>query len=479
VTTEGPRGVEADGIEAVRQVEQVDPELLLRLSRPGPRYTSYPTAPMWNDSVTAQTVVQRLQAAEASGAQSPLSLYFHIPFCEQMCRYCGCNVVLARQHHRADRYIDYLAREMDLVCAHLPRRRRVVQLHLGGGTPTFLDERQLSRLWSEITDRFQIDPRAEVALEVDPVVTSIQQLELLRGLGFNRVSMGVQDFTPEVQQYVGRVQPVELTSALYEGARRLGYQGINFDLIYGLPMQRPETFAATLDQVLQMAPDRVAVFSYAHVPWMRPHQRAFDEALLPTPLEKFRLFTLALRRFVEAGYVQIGMDHFSRPDDELARARLQRRLQRNFQGYTVLPASDILAFGITGISEIQGCYAQNLKPLARYYRTLESGRLPIERGRVLTDDDRLRREVIHGIMCNFFVDLERVCAAHGLDAGSTFATELSDVELLQRQNLVRRDGLQLRLTPLGRVLVRNVAMVFDPYLRTPQKPGGQTFSNTI
>jgi oxygen-independent coproporphyrinogen-3 oxidase len=465
-----------EGVGAVEQVERVDPALLLALSRPGPRYTSYPTAPVWDASVGPAELRRQLERADGEGERSPLSLYFHLPFCEQMCTFCGCNVVVARRRERADRYIDTLAREMDLVCRHLPHRRRVIQLHLGGGTPTFLSEAQLRRLWSEITARFEVDRQGEIALEIDPVVTSAEQLTLLRGLGFNRVSMGIQDFTPEVQQYVGRIQSVELTRTLYEHARQLGYRGINFDLIYGLPKQRPETFGQTLERVLEMAPDRLAVFSYAHVPWMRPHQRAFDESLIPGPPEKFQLFTLALRRFVEAGYVQIGMDHFARPDDELALARLGRRLHRNFQGYTVLPASDLLAFGITGISDVQGCYAQSLKPLARYYRALEAGELPTERGWVLTDDDRLRRQVINQIMCNFYTDLDQVCRQHGTDAGETFAAELGQLREAERQGLLERQGLTLELTPLGRVLVRNVAMAFDRYLG--QRPG-QGFSKTI
>jgi oxygen-independent coproporphyrinogen-3 oxidase len=467
-----------EGVAVVEQVERVEPELLVQLSKAGPRYTSYPTAPVWDGSVGQEQLRSRLEQADTEGPESPLSLYFHIPFCEHMCTYCGCNVVVARRQERADLYLDHVALELDQVARHLPRRRRVIQLHLGGGTPTFLKEEQILRLWSLVTERFEIDKTGEIALEIDPVVTSTEQLALLRGLGFNRVSMGIQDFTPDVQEYVGRVQSVELTGRLHDYARRLGFRGINFDLIYGLPKQRPETFARTLDRVLEMAPDRVAVFSYAHVPWMRPAQRAFDEALLPSPVEKLQLFALAMRRFLEAGYVQIGMDHFARPDDELARARLARELRRNFQGYTVLPASDIVAFGITGISDVQGCYAQNLKPLAHYYRRLEAGELPVERGWVLSPDDLLRRDVIHGIMCNFHLDLAAVCAGHGVDAREHFADELRRLADVERDGLVEREDLVLQLTPLGRVLVRNVAMIFDPYLQQ-KRQAGQTFSKTI
>jgi len=450
---------------------------LLRLSRPGPRYTSYPTAPEWSEQVGRAELMEHLRRADAAGPTAPLSLYFHIPFCREMCTYCGCNVVVARRPERADRYLEHLDRELELATALLPSRRTVSQLHLGGGTPTFLDEPRLERLWGSITRRFQVQGGAEVALEVDPVVTTTGQLDLLRRLGFNRVSMGVQDFTPEVQEYVGRIQPVELTRRLYEHARALGFRGINFDLIYGLPKQRLETFRRTLETVIELGPDRVAVFSYAHVPWMRPHQRRFDEALLPQPVEKFQLFALAHRLFLEAGYLQIGMDHFARPDDELAQARLERRLKRNFQGYTVNPADDILAFGITGIADVQGCYAQNVKTLSRYYRELDEGLLPVERGWVLSDDDRLRRRVINEIMCNFFVDLDAVCAPLGLRGEDRFAEELAALREAEESGLVQRSGANLELTTLGRVLVRNVAMVFDPYLK--RRTGGQTFSRTI
>ncbi len=462
----------------VEPLEQIDPALLLRLSRPGPRYTSYPTAPEWITTVGPVDLVRHLDQAAAEGEDSPLSLYFHIPFCQAMCTYCGCNVVVARRKERADRYIDFLAREMDLFARHLGRRRKVSQLHWGGGTPTFLNERQILRLWTEITERFHVQLDAEVALEIDPVVTSREQLALLRGLGFNRVSMGIQDFTPEVQQYVGRIQSVEQTRYLYEYARFLGYRGINFDLIYGLPKQKEETFDRTLDQVLAMGPDRVAVFSYAHVPWMRPHQRKFDEAFLPQAVDKFRLFALAHHRFLAAGYIQIGMDHFARPEDELARARLTRVLQRNFQGYTVKPASDIIAFGITGISDVQGCYTQNVKTLAHYYRSLERDCFPVERGWILTLDDKLRRQVINQIMCNFYVDLGEVCASFKIDPWATFAAELEALKESEAANLVRRQDLVLELTPLGRVLVRNVAMVFDPYLKKHAEKD-QMFSKTI
>ncbi|MCC6750394.1 MAG: oxygen-independent coproporphyrinogen III oxidase [Deltaproteobacteria bacterium] len=451
-------------------------ELFERYARPGPRYTSYPPATQWTHEVGPEELTRRLALADTR-ADEPVSFYVHLPFCRRLCTYCGCNVVVTNRHERVDRYLGYVAREMDLVGAHLRRRRKVAQLHLGGGTPTFLDERQLLQLWREVTARFEILPEAEVALEADPVVTTTEQLALLRGLGFNRLSMGIQDFTAEVQEYVGRIQSVEQTRRLYEYARKIGYQGMNFDLIYGLPKQRLETFDRTLDEVLGMRPDRVALFNYAHVPWMRPHQKKFDEALIPRPPEKLELFQHARQRFLAAGYVVIGMDHFALPEDELSRARVARRLHRNFQGYTVLPSSDLLAFGVTGISDVAGCYAQNLKPLAEYYRRLDEGRLVTERGWVMTDEDRVRRELIERVMCNFYVDLDELARAHGIDAGQAFDRELEELDAMQEGGLLVRRGRTVEVTPLGQMLVRNIAMVFDPYLR--QAPRTQAFSSTI
>ncbi|MBK8480143.1 MAG: oxygen-independent coproporphyrinogen III oxidase [Proteobacteria bacterium] len=454
-----------------------DEPLIRRMARPGPRYTSYPTAPAWHaEGFGAPEYAERLAQAEREGSAAPLSLYLHLPFCREMCRYCGCSVVVTGQSQKVDRYLDYLAREMDLVTAHLPRRRRVEQLHLGGGTPTWLDLRQLERLWQLIGARFSVVDGAELALEVDPRVTSPEQLELLRRCGFTRVSMGVQDFTPEVQEAIGRHQSVALTEALYRAARALGYRTINFDLVYGLPRQRLETFATTLDQALRLRPDRLALFSYAHVPWMRPHQRAIDEGELPDAVQKVRLFELARGKLLAAGYVQVGMDHFAVPSDALAQARLVRRLHRNFQGYITQPSGDTLAFGITAISDVQGAYAQNVKRIADYYRQIDAGELPIERGCALTAEDLLRRDVIHGLMCNFAVDLGQVARAHGYPEGY-FAAEVAGLDWAEEAGLLRRSDQTLEILPLGQLFVRNVAMAFDAYL--PAQQERPTFSSTV
>ncbi|MBI2893591.1 MAG: oxygen-independent coproporphyrinogen III oxidase [Deltaproteobacteria bacterium] len=450
---------------------EVTSDVLARYDVPGPRYTSYPTVPEWTGTFGAAELAGKLGEAATQGSASPLSLYFHIPFCREMCTYCGCNVVIAHDDRgRADPYLARLAREIEMVAELLGERRSFCQLHLGGGTPTFLDLSQLEALWSAISSRFCAAPGAELAVEVDPVVTTPDQLALLSRFGWNRLSMGVQDFEPEVQRAVNRIQTPEQTRALLVAARELGYRGINFDLIYGLPLQTPQGWQRTLDEVVAMRPDRVAVYSFAYLPDLRPHQKRIEPDRVPRGLEKLGLFRLAYEAFVGAGYRPIGMDHFALPDDELARAQEQRVLRRNFQGYTVLPATDVIAFGITGISDVQGAYAQNVRPLSRYYEAVDAGKFATERGILLTEDDRRRRDVITQIMCNFWIDL-------GDEGQRLYSRELEELRQLESQGLVRIAGSEIELTPIGRVFVRNVAMVFDARLRASEKQ--RRFSQTV
>jgi len=448
---------------------EITEDMVARYDVPAPRYTSYPTVPEWSDAFGPDDYAACLTQAGAAGAQSPLSLYVHIPFCQEMCTYCGCNVVIARDRGKADPYLDHLEREIALAANRLGERRQCSQLHLGGGTPTFLDEAQILRLWQAL-GRFSFSADAELAVEVDPVVTTHDQITLLRQLGFNRLSMGVQDFDPEVQRAVHRVQTVEQTGALIEHARALGFRGINVDLIYGLPLQRTEGWARTLGRVLDLAPDRIAVYSFAYVPDVRPHQRRIAPASLPRGAEKLDLFRMAYESFVAAGYQPIGMDHFALPSDELALAQRRRTLSRNFQGYTVKSAADAVAFGVTGISDVAGAYAQSTRPIPRYYQAIDAGRFATERGLRLSEDDRRRRAVITQIMCNFWVNL-------GKGGATAFARELEDLRALEDEGLLRIDGNEIELSALGRIFVRNVAMVFDSYLRNPAKPAA--FSRTV
>ncbi|MGI5862340.1 MAG: oxygen-independent coproporphyrinogen III oxidase [Myxococcales bacterium] len=441
-------------------------ELVRRYEAAGPRYTSYPTAPEWTASFGPDDYAARLEQAGRQDAAQPLSLYVHLPFCQEMCAYCGCNVVVTRDTAKADRYLDHVVREMQMVAERLGERRRIAQIHWGGGTPTFLTEAQITRLWNAITSSFSVGADAEVAIEIDPVVTSWAQLELLHRLGFNRLSMGVQDFDPKVQQAINRIQPAEGTRALLEYARSLGFSSVNFDLIYGLPHQTPEGWGHTLETILAMRPDRVAVYSFAYLPELRPHQKKIDRAWLPAGQDKLALFLQAYEAFASAGYRPIGMDHFALPADELSKAQERRCLGRNFQGYTVTAASDCVAFGVTGIGDVHGAYAQNVHPLSKYYEAISAGRFATERGIVLSDDDQRRRAVITQLMCNFWVDL---------GAGGYFDRELERLRPFEADGLVKLTGSQVELLPLGRFFVRNVAMVFDAYLGE----GKRTFSRTV
>ncbi len=454
-------------------------ELLRKHDRPGPRYTSYPTAVEFAETFGPAEYDARL--AEADREAGPLSLYAHLPFCGHRCTFCGCHVVITSDDEIVETYLGYLHREIDLVAAHLPSRRRVSQYHWGGGTPTHLTVRQMEALHRKVTEHFALEPDAEVAIEVDPRVTTVEQLDALRSLGFNRLSMGVQDFDPDVQAAVDRNQTEAETRRLYDLGRAKGFASINLDLIYGLPLQTPENFGRTVDSVISMLPDRVALYSYAHVPWIKAQQKRIDVADLPTAEDKLRLFLDARDRFLAAGYVEIGMDHFARPGDELAEARGKRRLHRNFMGYTVKMGTDMIAVGISGIGDVRGAYAQNEKKLSRYYEQLDQGRFPVERGCVLNRDDLIRRETISRLMCSLWLDTTAIERQFGIEFAAYFASELAELSGpsgLVAEGFVAIAPDHIEVVGLGRFFVRNVAMTFDRYLagRTTGKP---TFSRTV
>lgn len=445
-------------------------EILRRYDVLGPRYTSYPTVPEWTSDFDAAAYDQKLREAGAAGEHSPLSLYVHLPFCAERCTFCGCNVVIARDRRRVDAYIDRLAQEMDLVAARLGNRRTVGEIHWGGGTPTFLTEDQLLRLYYEITQRFTVVDDAPCAIEIDPVITTKAQLGVLRWIGFNRISMGVQDFSPAVQAAINRKQTVEETRTLVDEARRLGFQSVNLDLIYGLPLQTSATWRNTLADVLALRPDRLAVYSFAFLPDLKPHQKKLAALPMPTGDAKIELFRDAYQAFVEAGYRAIGMDHFALPGDELSRAQVERRLRRNFQGYSASAPMDVISFGASAISDVAGAYAQNVAGLTKYLSRISDGKLAVERGLIRTPDDQRRRAIIESLMCNFQVDL-------GPDGSTYFAPEFDTLHALQKEGLLEIKGNTIELSTVGRFLVRNVAMVFDRYLRIPR--GERRFSRTI
>jgi oxygen-independent coproporphyrinogen-3 oxidase len=456
----------------------VSEAVLSKYNQPGPRYTSYPTAPEWDDNFGANELRQAFREANAKPDPAPLSLYFHIPFCESLCLYCGCNVVINKKHEVAVSYLEHLKREIDLVSAEVDRTRIVEQLHWGGGTPTYLSPEQIEDLYGYITERFTMSPTAEVSIEIDPRVTTRAHCRALRRAGFNRVSMGIQDFDPLVQKTIHRVQPFEDSKQLFDYCREIGFESINIDLIYGLPHQTAESFGDTVDKIVAMNPDRIAVFSYAHVPWMKKQQGSFAR-FLPEGLEKFRIFTSAIQRLTEAGYRYIGLDHFARPDDEICRAQDERTLHRNFQGYTTKAGCDLYAMGVSSISGLEDAYAQNWRELPRYYEAIDSGEWPTMRGMRVSEEDKLRRSVINRILCHTVLVKSEVERDFGINFDEHFAEEIARLRELEHDGLVRLSPRQIEVAPLGRIFIRNIAMVFDEYLKKPERSRTQTFSKTL
>ncbi|WP_186425448.1 oxygen-independent coproporphyrinogen III oxidase [Cupriavidus metallidurans] len=439
-------------------------ELAGRIDGNGPRYTSYPTADRFHGEVGDAAYRRALDACRAN-APAPLSLYVHIPFCENICYYCGCNKIITKDHTRSARYVDYLAREMAMAAEQLGERRAVMQSHWGGGTPTFLDPVEMRHVMSALHKHFELLPEGEHAIEIDPRRVGDDRMDLLGELGFNRISLGVQDFDPEVQQAIHRVQSYEETNGVVRAARRLGFRSISMDLIYGLPHQTTQRFSATIDRVLEMRPDRLSVYSYAHLPHVFKPQRRIDPAALPPAAEKLDILVSTIERLTAAGYVYIGMDHFALPDDDLAIAQREGRLQRNFQGYATHAGYDQLGFGVSAIGAVAGHYAQNARTTDEYYAALDKGQLPIVRGFETSEDDRLRKFIIGELMCNGTLDIPAVEAAHSIDFAQKFAAELADLDKLAVDHLLRRTRNRIEITPLGRLLVRRIAMVFDHYLR--------------
>jgi len=454
-------------------------DLLSRYDRPGPRYTSYPTAVEFHEGVTGGDYLDCLATANAMG-DAPLSLYMHLPFCEERCLFCGCHTIITRHKDVAVPYLGLLGREIELLAERLPDRRRFAQLHLGGGTPTYYTPQQLDGLIRGLLKHFTPLPGAELAFEADPRVTTSEHLDALAKLGFNRVSFGVQDLNPDVQEAINRVQTREQTARLVDHAREKGYRGINVDLIYGLPLQTPETFEKTVDSVIALGPDRAAVYSFAFVPWVRGAQKKIEEDQLPAPDVKVQLFAIARERFLAAGYEPIGMDHFARPDDDLAIARREGTLRRNFQGYAVIPGDDVMGLGISAIGDVRGSYFQNEKKLSTYEEVISESRLPVYRGVVRSADDELRRTVIHELMCNFRVDAAAIERQYGINFANYFADDLALLAPHERDGMVVVSPAGLQATPVGELFVRNLAMCFDRYQREKHAEGTKpVFSRTV
>lgn len=455
-------------------------ELLKKYNRPGPRYTSYPTAVEFGEDYDHDAYCRSL-AGIGHKSDEPLSLYIHLPFCEERCSFCGCNVVITRKREVSRKYLDYLHREIDMLAAHLPDRRRVSQYHWGGGTPTYQNVDEMRALHDKVVEHFRIDSDAEVAIEVDPRVTSREQVDLLQEMGFNRISMGVQDFTPRVQEAINRNQTEAETRELYDYCRKVGFQSINLDLIYGLPLQNPRAFDRNMDVMLELRPERVAVYSYAYVPWIKSNQRKIEADELPPPEVKLELFCIARERFLDAGYAQIGMDHFALPGDDLATAAAQKRLHRNFMGYTVKMGSDMVGVGTSAIGDVGGAFAQNVKKLSTYYEALDQGRFPMDRGYVLNEDDHIRREVITRLMSNLYLRIPEIEERFGIRFQEYFQPELD--ELSGTDGPVDHGFLTIADDHLavhgdGSLFIRNICMVFDAYMKD-KRDDRPMFSQTV
>jgi len=443
----------------------ISEELLRRFDVPGPRYTSYPTADRFVEAFSENDYVQALEQRRAGSMALPLSLYVHIPFCESVCYYCACNKVITKHHSRAAEYLSYLEREVELQVAHLGQGHSVSQLHLGGGTPTFLSDAELEALMAMLRRHFKLVAGGEYSVEVDPRTVTEERLKTLARLGFNRLSFGVQDFDPAVQKAVHRVQPAAQVFELVAAARRIGFESVNVDLIYGLPLQTPASFARTLAQVNELRPDRIALYAYAHLPSRFKPQRRISAGDLPSAGDKLGMLSMSLDALIDAGYVYVGMDHFALPNDALAVAKRQGRLHRNFQGYSTQPDCDLIALGVSAIGRIGATYSQNAKTLEEYRDLLDQGRLPIVRGLALTRDDLLRRAVIMALMCQGEVQFESIELGHLIDFKAYFARELDVLEGLAAEGLVRLSPGGIQVTEAGWFLVRAIAMVFDKNLQ--------------
>jgi|AMFO01.1.fsa_nt_gi oxygen-independent coproporphyrinogen-3 oxidase len=462
------------------EFDTVDIELLRKYDQPGPRYTSYPTAPLFSAEFGPEEFEEEIRRTNQEGEKSDLSLYFHIPFCDTLCYFCGCTMTVTRDRNKIRRYLDYLEVEMDRVAAHLAPDRRVVQLHWGGGTPTTLEPDEIRRLGEAIHRRFRFAPEEELeaSCEIDPRGLTEDHLVALRESGFNRLSMGVQDFDEKVQRAVNRVQPEAMTREVVEWSRKLGFQSINLDFIYGLPYQTLETFERTVEKIIDIAPDRIAVFNFAHVPWLKKHQRLIDPATLPSPETKLQILKLTIERLSQAGYWYIGMDHFAKPDDELAVAQRNKTLYRNFQGYSTKAGCDVYAFGMSSISQFRDVYAQNHKKIPDYYAALDRGGLATAVGYRLNRDDHIRRRVIMGLMCDFSLDFRAIEEEFGIRFREYFADSLPKLAPFVEDGLVelREDGIEV--APAGRLVIRNIAMCFDAYLEELRRRGAR-FSKTV
>ncbi|MCK6604820.1 MAG: oxygen-independent coproporphyrinogen III oxidase [Ignavibacteriaceae bacterium] len=454
-----------------------DIDLIKKYDRPGPRYTSYPTAPHFNEGFTSVNYLDEVIRTNKLDKMPPLSLYYHLPFCDTLCYFCGCNMIITRNRDRIKEYVRYLKNEIDLLRSYLDSDRMVDQLHWGGGTPTHLNPDEILDLANYIKTSFNFDPKSENGCEIDPRGLTRDHLAALREGGFNRISMGVQDFNDKVQKAVNRVQPEEMTVQVVDWVRELGFESINLDLIYGLPHQNVETFAETVERIIKIRPDRLAVFNYAHVPWMKKHMALIKEDDIPKPEEKLAILKMTIEKLTAAGYVFIGMDHFALPDDDMSIALENKKLYRNFQGYSTHAGTDLYAMGITSISQIGRVYAQNFKKEKEYFDALEDGQLPVTKGYYLSDDDLLRRHVVMRVMCDFELNFENIEREFKINFMDYFGDSIAAMKEMVDDGLVEMQVDGFTVTDKGRMMIRNIAMNFDYYIMN-QKDSGR-YSRTV
>lgn len=461
-----------------KEFQEIDINILKKFNQPGPRYTSYPTAPLFSPEFGERDFVSEIITTNSESGATELSLYFHFPFCESLCYFCGCNMMVSRDRRMIHEYNDYLKKEMNLIMPLISPQRKVRQMHWGGGTPSYLFPEEISDIGEFIKAKFDFSEDLEASVEIDPRGLTFEHLRAFREIGFNRLSMGVQDFNPQVQEAINRVQPENITRQTVEWARQLGFQSINLDLIYGLPFQTFDSFAETVKKIIDVSPERIAVFNYAHVPWLKKHQNLITTESLPSPDEKLNILKMTIEELVEAGYDYIGMDHFAKPEDELSIAQKNNTLYRNFQGYSTKAGCDVYAFGLSAISQFQNIYAQNLKNLKDYYRRIDAGEAATNVGYRMTRDDHIRKEAIMQMMCHLEINKRDIEEKFEIDFEDYFAEDVKRLERFLRDGLLENNRDKIKIVGAGKLVIRNIAMCFDAYLEKMMKEK-PVFSKTI
>lgn len=462
----------------MRDFGEIDIELLKRFNQPGPRYTSYPTAPVFSPEFSAADYEKEVEDTNGDGEKSDLSLYFHFPFCAKLCYFCGCNMLVTSDRRAIREYNEYLKREIEHLAPRVSANRKVEQLHFGGGTPSYLTPNEITDIGAFIKSKFNFADDLEASVEIDPRGLTKEHLEAFREIGFNRTSFGVQDFNLEVQEAINRVQGEDITRQTVVWARELGYKSVNIDLIYGLPHQTLPNFADSVEKVIDISPDRIAVFNYAHVPWLKKHQNIIKTEDLPAPDERLHILRMTIEKLIAAGYEYIGLDHFAKPTDELAIAQNNNTLYRNFQGYSTKAGADVYAFGVSAISQFQNIYAQNVKELKEYYARVAAQIAPTNVGYRMTFDDHVRKETIMQLMCHLEIDKRGIERKFDINFEEYFATDMPKLDVFVAENLLENNANKIQIIGSGKLIIRNVAMCFDAYLEKMMKEK-PVFSKTV